>query len=354
MIASAGSQQYRQAIETLLAAPEVDALIVIYIPVGLEETAAVTKAIGEGVALARAKGVTAKPVLTCLLAGPEARCPLMAGKERVPIYDYPEGPARALSKIANYATWRAQPPGMIPELDDIDIPKARDVCRQAFAQRGHGWLSTTQTRTVLQAMRLPVAPGEMATNPEEAVAAARRLGFPVAVKLVSQRLVHKTEVGGVRLHLNDAAAVVRAYQEIRQRLADDNQLQAMEGVLVQPMLESGVEVMVGVTQDPLFGPLVAFGLGGIHVEILADVCFRVIPLTDRDAADMVTSIRGYRLLQGYRGHPAADVEALQDVLLRVSRLVEEVPAITELDLNPIFAFPSGKGCLIADSRIQVG
>jgi acyl-CoA synthetase (NDP forming) len=128
----------------------------------------------------------------------------------------------------------------------------------------------------------------------------------------------------------------------------------MDGVLVQPMLERGVEVMVGVTQDPLFGPLIAFGLGGIHVEVLGDVSFRVTPLTDRDAADMVRSIRGYRLLQGYRGHPPGDLEALQEVLLRVSRLVEEVPAITEVDLNPIFALPPGEGCRIADARIQVG
>jgi acyl-CoA synthetase (NDP forming) len=116
---------------------------------------------------------------------------------------------------------------------------------------------------------------------------------------------------------------------------------------------SGVEIMVGVTQDPLFGPLVAFGLGGVLVEVLADVCFRVAPLTDRDAADMVQAVRGYRLLQGYRGHPPADVDAIQEILLRISRLVEEVPEISELDLNPIFALPPGEGCRIVDARIRV-
>jgi acyl-CoA synthetase (NDP forming) len=127
----------------------------------------------------------------------------------------------------------------------------------------------------------------------------------------------------------------------------------MEGVLVQPMVSGGAEVMVGVTQDPVFGPLIAFGLGGIHVEILGDVCFRVTPLTDRDAAEMVRSIRGWRLLQGYRGHPAADVPALEEVLLRVSRLVEEVPEVSELDLNPVFALPPGQGARIVDARIRV-
>ncbi len=135
--------------------------------------------------------------------------------------------------------------------------------------------------------------------------------------------------------------------------AQENKLDAMEGVLVQPMLSGGTEVMVGVTHDPLFGPLIAFGLGGIHVEILGDVRFRITPLTDRDAAQMVREIKGYRLLQGYRGHPAADVEAIEEVLLRLSRLVEEIPEISELDLNPIFALPPGQGCRIVDARIRV-
>jgi acyl-CoA synthetase (NDP forming) len=166
-------------------------------------------------------------------------------------------------------------------------------------------------------------------------------------------LVHKTEIGGVRLNLNDAAAVRQAFAEIRDRLTRDGRLDAMEGVLVQPMVSGGTEVLVGVTQDPVFGPLVAFGLGGIHVEILGDVCFRVTPLTDHDAREMVRGIRGASLFQGYRGHPPADLAALEDVLLRVSQLVEGVPEICELDLNPVFALPPGQGCRIVDARIRV-
>jgi acyl-CoA synthetase (NDP forming) len=127
----------------------------------------------------------------------------------------------------------------------------------------------------------------------------------------------------------------------------------MDGILVQPMIPGGVELMVGVTQDPLFGPLIGFGLGGIHVEILKDVCFRVTPITDRDAAEMVRSIKGYRLLEGYRGHPPADIAAIEDVLLRVARLVEELPQISELDLNPVIALPPGHGCQIVDARIRI-
>jgi acetate---CoA ligase (ADP-forming) len=151
----------------------------------------------------------------------------------------------------------------------------------------------------------------------------------------------------------DVAGVRRAFEAIRQRLAQEGQLKAMEGVLVQPMASGGVEVMVGVTTDPLFGPLIAFGLGGIHVEILGDVRFRVTPVTDRDAREMVREIRGYRLLEGYQGHPPADVKTLEDVLRCVSRLVEEIPAITELDLNPIFALPPGQGCRFVGARMRV-
>jgi acyl-CoA synthetase (NDP forming) len=175
----------------------------------------------------------------------------------------------------------------------------------------------------------------------------------VAVKLASQRLVHKTEIGGVHLNLRDEGMVRQAFEAIRDRLVRGHNLAALEGVLVQPMISGGTEVMVGVTHDPLFGPLVAFGLGGIHVEILGDVCFRVTPLTDRDAAEMVRGIRGSRLFQGYRGHPSADVAALEEVLLRVSRLVEEIPEIVELDLNPIFALPPGEGCRIVDARVRI-
>src|ERR1051326_6924590 len=127
----------------------------------------------------------------------------------------------------------------------------------------------------------------------------------------------------------------------------------MDGVLVQPMFSSGVEIMVGITLDPSFGPLIAFGLGGIYVEIFRDICFRVTPITDQDAKEMVRSIRGYPLLQGYRGHPPADTDALEQLLLRVARLAEEVPEISEIDMNPVIAFPPGKGCFTVDARVRV-
>jgi acetate---CoA ligase (ADP-forming) len=200
---------------------------------------------------------------------------------------------------------------------------------------------------------LPIGPGGVAETADHAVRLAQEIGYPVAVKLASHQIIHKTEAGGIFLNLNDEASVRQAFDHIRQRLAQEQRLDAMEGVLIQPMVSGGVEVMVGMTEDPSFGPLIAFGLGGIHVEILADVSFRVTPLTDRDAREMVESIRGYRLLRGYRGHPPADIDAIQEILLRISRLVEEVHEIQELDLNPIFALAPGQGCRVVDARIRV-
>jgi len=353
MIASATPRQYAQVIETVLASGEVDALIVIYIPVGLSATEAIVAAVREGVAAARTQGAGDKPVFACLMGEQGIPTKFDSAEEKIPSYAFPEAAGRVLSKIAAYAEWRTQPEGLIPDFDDLDLPAARAVCRKALAQHGAGWLSAEETRELLTSVRLPLPPSGVAATAEEAVELARRIGFPVAVKLVSRQLIHKTEAGGVCLNLADASAVRHAFEEIRDRLARANQLGAMEGVLVQPMLAEGVEVMAGVTQDPLFGPLVAFGLGGVYVEILADVCFRVTPLTDRDAAEMVRAIRGYRLLQGYRGHAPADVEAIQELLLRLSRLVEEIPEIQEVDLNPVFALPPGQGCRIADARVRV-
>jgi acetyl coenzyme A synthetase (ADP forming)-like protein len=353
LVASATPAQYRKAIETLLAAHEVDALIVLYIAVVVTDTTAVAEQILSGLAAARNAGAKAKPVLICWMAEGDSGRSFALPAETIPTYALPEAPALALSRMAEYAEWRARPAGKVPEFDDLDPARARAICARAQSQRGDGWLTTEEARALLMAMRLPVAEGGVAATAEEAAVIARRVGFPVAVKLASHQVLHKTELGAVCLNLADERAVHEAFESIRARLMREGKLSAMEGVLVQPMLSRGVEVMVGMTHDPLFGPLLAFGLGGIHVEILGDVRFRVTPLTDRDAAEMVRAIKGYRLLRGYRGHSPADIEAIEDVLLRVSRLVEDIPAIRELDLNPIFALPPGEGCRIVDARIRI-
>ncbi|MCS6302110.1 MAG: GNAT family N-acetyltransferase [Nitrospira sp.] len=353
LIASATPDQYAKTIATLLSADEIDALIILYIALTVRDTADIARGILTGIENGRKAGAKTKPVFIGWMAEGDMDRTFSVRTETIPTYPLPETPALVLSKAVSYGEWRKQRPGMVPDFDDLDLAAARTICAAALSQRGTGWLTTEETRNILNAIGLSIQAGGVAKTADEAAALASGVGYPVAVKLASHQIVHKTEVGGVQLNLKDEQAVRRAFDSMRMYLAETNQLDAMEGVLVQPMVTGGVEVMIGVTEDPLFGPLIAFGLGGIHVEILGDVQFRITPLTDFDAAEMIRGIKGYRLLTGYRGHLPADLEALEETLLRISRLVEEIPQISELDLNPIFTLPPGRGCRVVDARIRV-
>jgi acetate---CoA ligase (ADP-forming) len=353
MIASAPPEHYQHAIEILLKSGEIDALIVIYIPVVMD-TSVIFQTIANGVEAARkSTGGGGKPVYACLMSEESSRSQIKAAGETVPTYLFPESAAYVLGKVSAYAGWRRKTPGLIPDLERIDPATAKEICRKAIAERGSGWLTPEENRTLLAAMELPLPSQEFASTADEAAAVARKIGFPVAIKLVSKTLIHKTEIGGVVLNIQDEHGIRTAFDGIQSRLKKKGSLKEMDGVLVQEMISGGTEVMIGVAQDPSFGPLIGFGLGGIHVEILKDITFRITPLTDLDAREMVRSIKGYRLLEGYRDRPPADIKALENALLKISRLVEEVPEISELDLNPIFAMPPGKGCKIADARIHV-
>jgi acyl-CoA synthetase (NDP forming) len=354
MIASASADDFRRAVEILLCAHETDALIVLTINVGLADFAAISREVHRGVSAGRAKTGAGKPVITCIMNEGEISKPASIGSEQLPNVAFPESAARVLSKLAKYAEWRKRPAGMILDFEDIRPQDARALCEQILRDRGATWLSGEEARQVLSAFAVPLPPGGICRSADEAASLARQIGFPVALKLASRTIVHKTEFGAVRLNLKDESAVMGAFEEIQQRLEHAGKLKEMDGVLVQPMISAGVELMIGVTQDALFGPLIGFGLGGIHVEILKDVCFRVTPITDRDAAEMVRGIKGFPLLEGYRGHPAADIPAVEALLLRVARLVEEMPQISELEFNPIMALPPGHGCQIVDTRIRIG
>ncbi len=353
VIGLATEEQHARAIETVLRTDEVDALIIVYVAARLEDSPPVAAGIVRGIRAARQAVGRGKPVYVCWMAEGDLERKFIVDGETIPTCPHPEIPARIIRRATDYAAWRREPNGQVPSNPDAELDKAKAICVKALSERGSGWLTTEETHALLAAMKLPLAQGAVATGAEDAVKLACKIGFPVAVKLASHNILHKTEMGGVRLHLADEKAVRDAFEAIRARLAQENKLAAMEGVLIQPMLSGGVEVMIGMTRDPLFGPLLAFGLGGIHVEILGDVQFRIAPLTDRDAAQMVREIKGYRLLTGYRGQPAVDVKAIEEVLLRISRLVEEIPEIHELDLNPVFALPDAQGCKIVDARIRV-
>ena len=352
MIASAGAEEYRQTIEAVLASPDADSLIVVYTPIDTAHSEEILAGIRSGISNARSAGITGKAIVACVMSHTADAVPLHVGNEVVPTYAFPENAARALGKATAYAEWRAMPAGLFWAFEDLHVEDARAICRAAIA-RGETWLSDADIWDVLTAFGFPVAIHKLARTADEAVAFASIIGYPVAAKLASTRVVHKTELGAVRLNLAGPAAVRAAFDAIVARTEQGFGKDAVEGVLIQPMITGGVETLFGITHDPLFGPLVAFGIGGVNVEAFGDVRFRVAPVTDRDADELLHEIRGYPLLTGHRGRPGADIEALRDTLLRMSCLAEQVPEIEELDLNPVIALAPGAGCRVIDARIKV-
>jgi acyl-CoA synthetase (NDP forming) len=351
LIASAGGGAYFDTITTLLAADDVDAVMAIYTTIDSARTAEMLAAITNGVAEGRRRGFTGKPVVVCTMASANT-APLRAADETLPVYEFPEQAARALGKAAAYAAWRAAPAGTFVAFDNMRMREARELCRDIARTRGESWLTTQEVHQLLHAADLRLAPGVVAHSADEAAALARVFGYPVVAKLASPKAVHKTEVGGVRLHLANEHAVRTAYGELWQS-AQDELGGALEGILIQPMVNHGTETLVGLTQDATFGPLVAFGLGGTQVELFRDVAFRTAPLTDRDVHEMIRSVRGFALLEGYRNKPQADLAALRDVLLKVSYLGAQIPELAELEFNPVMVLPAGQGCQLVDVRARV-
>ena len=351
MVASASADDYRRALPLLLDDPNVDAVVVIFIATGAADIEAVAEGLKEG--RKRAATSREKPLLASFMSV-RGMSSLLAGEEEsIPSYRFPESVARALARAVEYGAWRSEPTGQIPAFADMDLEAAKAVCEKALSERGDGWLLPDEVDQVLKAAGIPSIPTRLCTSEEQAVQAAEELGYPVVVKLASATLVHKSEWKGVRLNLKSADAVRQAYREMKETLDAAGRGDEMLGVTVQPMAGDGAEVMIGMTEDPSFGPLVAFGLGGVTVELLGDVVFRITPLTDRDAWSMIKGIRGYKLLDGYRNLPVRDQKALADMLLRVGRSVDEVPHIAEMDFNPVKVYDDGKGAEVLDARVMV-
>lgn len=210
-------------------------------------------------------------------------------------------------------------------------------------------LTELESKQLLQTLGIPTTPGHLVTSEEQAVQQAETLGYPVVLKVASPDIVHKSDVGGVKLHLHGAEAVRQAFRAMQQSVATHAPGARLDGIIVQPMAAPGVEVIVGMSKDATFGPVLMFGLGGVLVEILKDVAFRIVPLSPRDAAEMIRDIQGLPLLTGYRGNPAVDLGALQQILLTLSAFVAEHPDIKEIDLNPIYAY--AQGALAVDARV---
>jgi acyl-CoA synthetase (NDP forming) len=266
----------------------------------------------------------------------------------IPSYRFPEDAARALARVTRYGEWRATPPGAAVELDDVRREEAAAVIASALGS-GDGWLGPDAVARLLDCYGIPMAEWRTARTAEDAGAAAAELDGPVALKAIAPTLLHKTEAGAVRLGLAGPGEVVVAAERMREAVEGGGH--PLEGFLVQRMVPDGIEMLVGVVHDPVFGPVVACGAGGTAVELLKDVSVRLTPLTDRDADEMLRDLRTYPLLEGFRGAPGGDIEAIRDVLLRVAALVEDHPSIAEMDLNPVMVLQPGAA--VVDARVRV-
>ncbi|HZP96244.1 MAG TPA: GNAT family N-acetyltransferase [Candidatus Limnocylindria bacterium] len=342
MIASASGEQYAAVVRALAASDAVDAIIAIFIPPLVTRLGEVARALADASAALPRR----IPLLAVLMS--EDRAGAVMAAAGIPVFPYPEDAARALAHAADHAAWRALPEEAPPEYADVRRRDAADVIAAAL-EAGRGWLEPEEVALLLRAYGLPLACFLTARTPAEAGDAAATLGGSVALKALASGLVHKTEAGAVRVGLRGRAAVEAAAREMRDAVERGGH--KVERFLVQAMAAPGTEMLVGMVHDRTFGPVIACGAGGTLVELLKDVNVRVSPLSARDAREMIRSLKTFPLLDGYRGQPKARVGDLENVVLRLSALVEACPEIAELDLNPVIVGPNG--ATIVDARIRV-
>jgi acyl-CoA synthetase (NDP forming)/GNAT superfamily N-acetyltransferase len=335
--ATVSRDDFRQVLELITADEDVDAMIALVLPTG---------ATGDLVAAITDADVRV-PLVAVVLDQAEAVRLLDARNGKIPAYGYPEAAAGALARAARYGEWRAAPHTLIPGFSDVHAAEARAMIRGFLAQAPDGgWLPPADVTALLRLYGIPLVAATEARTEDDAAAAATAVGYPVVVKADVPGLEHKTDAGAVLLDLRTDDDVRAGYRQLAGQFGG-----RLTGVLVEPMITGETEVIIGVRDDQMFGPLVVFGLGGVATEVLADHAARLAPLTETDANTLINSIRSAPLLHGHRGAPAADIPALCEVLMRVSRLADDLPEVTELDLNPVIA--RQLGAVAVDARIRV-
>jgi len=345
MIASATAADYERTIRTVAEDADVDAMIVIYIPPQATKAAEIARSIVMGIQEVGGR----IPIVTTYMSTKGLPEDLQGDGMRIPSFAFPEQAAIAMAHACAYGRWRERPTGSVPRFHDVRPDEAAAVIAAGLQRGEAGWLSAGEVEQLLGCYGLPVVRSTRALSPEEAGRVAAGFGGPVALKAFGPDIVHKSDIGAVQLALTGGSAVTTAAQEMSERIRAAGL--GLEGFVIQEMVDEGVEMLVGVAHDPLFGPVVACSAGGTAVELVRDVSVRVSPITDLDAVDMVRSLKTFPLLDGFRGAPKTDVAALEDVILRVSALVEAHPEVAEMDCNPVMVLPHG--ALVVDARVRV-
>lgn len=345
MIAGADAKSFRDCLEILLKAPEVDLAIVAFVPPVMVDPMHVVQAVAE----ARAK--SPKPVYMVLMAEEQyyRRIPVEI-PESPPIYRYPEVAAYTASEMVKYAHWQERESGEIPDLER-DVERARAILDEA---KPGEYLDPDAAFQLLEAYRFPLARWKKARTSQEAIEAAENIGYPVALKIASRRIVHKSDVGGVILGIRNTLEMEGAISKLARALRQQGIDPEREGFLVQEMAAGGKETILGMNRDPVLGPVLLFGLGGKYVEVLKDFALRVHPITDLDAREMIESIRGFPLLQGVRGERPVALSVAQEGLLRLSAMAGDFSSIVEIDANPFVLNENIEDCKVLDARIRKG
>ncbi|HET9453794.1 MAG TPA: acetate--CoA ligase family protein, partial [Gemmatimonadaceae bacterium] len=345
MIASANPPGYRTAVSAMLAAPNVDAAVVIFTPPLGVRIPEVAEVIG-----ATAQAFAEKPVIAVLMGReglPQGKAELQ--RAGVPAYIFPESAARALSAVVRYGRIAERPPRAVPALD-VNRERVRGIIDRARAA-GETKLSELDALAVIESYGVPTIGADIARSADEAVSLAERAGFPVVLKIVSPQVIHKTDVGGVRVGLRDAAAVREAYQAIITSVTQAVPDAGIDGILVQRMAGPGRELIAGISRIPDFGPMLLVGLGGVYVEAIRDVQLRLAPIDARDGLEMLGALRSSAILGAMRGEAAVNLDRVADALVRLGLLAADFPEIEELDVNPLRV--SADGAVALDARVLI-
>lgn len=346
MIASAPIEHYKETLKTVIADENVDMIITIYLPfLGLKD-------IDVAQALMEIKSeFPEKPVVGVFMTKSEFFTKLSNMDVNMPFFMYAEEAADGLNRLNQQRLWMERPEGKTP-VYDVDYEKAKRIIKQSLSE-GRDQLTTRESIDVLDAYGIRVCKSGFATNEEEVVAIGNSIGYPVVMKMTSKKTSHKTDVGGVRVNIQSEEQLRAEYQDLIAKLTEKGLIEGLEGVIIQEMVKGNREMVCGIATDPQYGPMMMFGLGGVFIEVMKDVTFRMAPLTDIDAEEMIKSVKAYKLLEGARGTKPAQMEQIQETLLRLSQLVHDFSFIDELDINPLLiSEKTGEGIAV-DGRIKV-
>jgi len=347
ILGDALAERYEFVVDTVIDDSEVDVVLVLLTPQAMTEPAATAEAI---VRITGKK--SAKPVLACFLgAGKIAEAAKILRKGNIPLYDATAEAVSTIKAMTEYVRWLIRPKRVV-KLFAVNRRKVENVIERHL-RRGGREINEEDSKEILEAYGFVTPRGSVATTAQQAASIAQQLGFPVVLKIWSPQILHKSDVGGVKLGLRNAAEVMDAFDLMMYRIPKQTPDANILGVLVQEMCGSGKEVILGMHRDPHFGPLMMFGMGGTMVEVLKDVSFYLAPLTTEEAKQMLVNTRTYRMLKGARGEAGVDIDAIAEGLQRVSQLVTEFPQIQEMDINPYIVGPAGTTPIAVDARISV-